>query len=141
MKWILAITVLLAPLSASALNANLDRLTLMSEITLAGKPAVVFYLGSDVEENYCSISATKDYVLNANGQLLNIKRDQPEFDVSCNWDGEYYVLSSNHITRAEVVFIKSTKNTPMAIRLNAMLTTTKGELATFNSPNIDVVAK
>lgn len=117
---------------------QLDNVQLLSSSQLAGKKAAVFYLGGS-SENYCTITATNDYITTASGKLKNSRHDQPEFDASCDWAGKYYVISSKHKTHAEFTISKSVDNTSV-LSFNATLTTTKGELATFVGNDIAAIA-
>lgn len=107
-----------------------------SQTTLNQEPSINITLGGSTEQNNCTISVTRDYLGSTLGVLTNVKRNQPNFDVSCNWENKYYVLSNKHDTHANVQIIETGNNTSMKIGLNARLTTTKGELATFIGDDI-----
>ena len=125
---------------ASASSGNglliLNSFVTSIETTLNQKKAITVSLASDSEKRNCSIVVTLDYLSASIGELTNVKRDQPDFDISCNWSDKYYVLSSKHDTYAKVQIIEARDDSPMTVGLNARLTTAKGELATFIGDDI-----
>lgn len=126
--------------SAQATSGNglliLNSFVTSIETTLNQKKAITVSLAGDSEKKNCSIVVTLEYLSAGIGELTNVKRDQPDFDISCNWADKYYVLSSKHDTYAKVQIIEARDDSPMTVGLNARLTTTKGELATFIGDDI-----
>jgi hypothetical protein len=119
--------------------ATLDSFINGSSTTLNGKQALTFYLGGD-QSNYCDITATAEYVTQSNGILVNVRRNQPDFDVSCTWGGEYYVISSKHQSRADLTITKPDGG-PSRFSLTGFLVTVKGERLELHTPAAIPLAK
>lgn len=96
------------------------------ETQLNNKPATVFTFGGDIN-NFCSVSINHDFFKSQNGEFSNVRRNELQFDMSCNTGGNYYVISSEHDTYAKVKFYgrSETPNTIYA-NIDAKLTTVDG---------------
>ncbi|MCT8858317.1 zinc ribbon domain-containing protein [Shewanella xiamenensis] len=108
------------------------------ETQLNNKPATVFSFGGD-NENFCSVSVNHDFFKSQNGEFSNVRRNELQFDMSCNTLGNYYVISSNHDTYAKVKFYGRSE-TPKTIYANidAKLTTPDGDYLFVSGSDIAV---
>lgn len=108
------------------------------ETQLNNKPATVFSFGGD-NENFCSVSVNHDFFKSQNGEFSNVRRNELQFDMSCNTLGNYYVISSNHDTYAKVKFYgrSETPNTIYA-NIDAKLTTIDGDSLFVSGSDIAV---
>ncbi|MFT5788043.1 MAG: hypothetical protein ACI8SJ_000138 [Shewanella sp.] len=139
MKGLLCLLALTLPVASSASTFTLDTFLDGSKTTMANQPALVLYLGGNMNRNYCTVTATDVYLRSSKGVFTSIKNNQPNFDFECNWGGKYYVLSNKHPTYANVTLTPSTSTSPMTMYIDAKLTTLKGEPATFTSGVINLV--
>jgi RNA polymerase subunit RPABC4/transcription elongation factor Spt4 len=134
---LLVVSVIIATVAAIpdiSLSKNLSQ----SETNFTGKPATTFYFGGEAE-NHCSVTSTHDLFKSNMGTLSNMRGNQPEFDVSCDWDGNHYVISSNHDTFAKATFYgkKDVPNTLFA-NIDAKLATIDGDSVSVSGSNIEV---
>lgn len=109
-----------------------------SDSSLSGKPATVFHLGGD-KENYCTVTFTNDFFKSSKGKLSNLRRNQPEFDMDCNWDSNYYVISTDDDTFVKANFYgKEDQPMTLFVDIDAKLTTTNGESASVSGNDIAI---
>ncbi|MEE1981383.1 hypothetical protein [Shewanella xiamenensis] len=119
-------------------DLKLNKFISKLETQLNNKPATVFSFGGD-NENFCSVSVNHDFFKSQNGEFSNVRRNELQFDMSCNTGGNYYVISSNHDTYAKVKFYGRSE-TPKTIYANidAKLTTVDGDSLFVSGSDIAV---
>lgn len=83
------------------IDAKIDKLAKISETTLNDKRAVNFYFGED--DRFCSVAATFEH-LKANKGHIRTDGTNPEFSVSCDWDGGYFIIYQEWDNLAELHF-------------------------------------
>lgn len=117
------------------LNANLNNLLLFSKASMNNKKALSFYLGKD-DNNYCDVSSTFDYLKKFQGEIYTDHGD-PEFNVTCSWDGGSFILHESWETFAKLIFIES-QNAEMNLNMTAELIETgnKGRVLKVTATNI-----
>nr|WP_320126325.1 WYL domain-containing protein [uncultured Shewanella sp.] len=128
---------------ATAMYLSEDKLKLNNFISkldtqLNSKPATVFTFGGD-KENFCSVSINNDFFKSQNGAFSNARRNEPQFNMDCNTGGNYFVISSEHDTYANVKFYGRSE-TPKTIYANidAKLTTPDGDSLFVSGSDIAV---
>ncbi|MBD9354807.1 hypothetical protein [Methylomonas albis] len=78
------------------------------KFTLRDKPAVSINFGES-DTNHCSATVQRSKVKQGYA-ASSAKRSNTDFSIECNWDGDYFVESSNHLTFTDLSIVTLDKN-------------------------------
>ncbi|MBD9360315.1 hypothetical protein [Methylomonas fluvii] len=110
---ILLISTVIAASNAYAVDESMKLIGVTDfKFTLRDKPAVSIHFGES-DTNHCSATVQRSKVKQGY-TVSSSKRSNADFSIECNWDGNYFVESSNHLTFTDFSIVTLDKKSKTA---------------------------
>ncbi|WP_247663132.1 hypothetical protein [Shewanella sp. MMG014] len=105
---------------------------------LANKAALSFKFGQRNSQHVCHITTTEEHLMQSKNLLENINLSEKYFFFDCQIDNDFYVLSNQYRTYAQVIIKQPDINFPMSMHIEAKLVTIDGKLLNVTSGDISL---